>query len=82
MVGIADQGVGLIVKITDGDALWRVANTVLIETLVQLELITPKEFELIKKEKIHYKPDLSKQVGGRFQSVQPVFKIHKLHGWD
>jgi L-asparaginase II len=82
MLGIPNEGIGLALKIADGDPLWRSTNTAFIETLHQLNLISNREFEKIKKAKGHYKPDLSGMVGGRFQVVEPVLKIKKTMAWE
>jgi len=82
LLGIADKGIGIAVKILDGDPFMRAKCTAVVETLHQLGLISDKDFKKIEKTEMFYKPDLSKMLGGKFQTVVPRFKVQKMSGWD
>lgn len=76
LTGVVDRGIGIALKITDGDSSGRAKNTAMIETLIQMGLISEKQLKLAPKNL--YKPDLPNLRGFDAQTVVPSFKVKKF----
>jgi L-asparaginase II len=74
-IGVPSKGIGIGVKIMDGDMTKRAKSTATIETLHQLRLIDKLTFEKIKNERKFYNPRIPNQRGIIDQEIRPVFKI-------
>lgn len=77
--GITGKGVGIAVKIVDGDPTTRAKNTAVIEAFHQLGLISGADLK--KAGSFLYKPDLPNLRGFDAQTIVPRFKVRRLKGW-
>ncbi|MBU1023103.1 asparaginase, partial [bacterium] len=71
VTGILDKGIGIAVKIADGDHATRAKNTAVMDALYQLGLISDKD---LKKAGKLYKPDIPNLRGFDAQTIVPRFK--------
>ena len=78
LIGVVDKGIGIAVKIIDGDRGTRAKPTAVIETLRQLGLVDEKQ---IKTAGNLYMPELPNLRGFDAQTVHPRFKLKKYSTW-
>lgn len=79
ITGLVDKGVGIAIKLADGDRGGRAKSTAVIEAHYQLGLLSDAD---LKKAGELYKPNLPNLRGFDAQTVIPRFKVKKLAGWD
>ena len=79
LTGLPGKGIGIAVKIVDGDPKTRAKNTAVIEALYQLDLIS--DSDLKKAGSFLYKPDIPNLRGFDAQTIVPRFKVKRLKGW-
>ena len=79
--GLADEGIGLSIKILDGDPLGRAKSTALIEAMHQLGLIKDEIYEKARKDRIFFNPLVPNQRGEFDLECLPRFKVKILSGW-
>jgi len=81
LAGVADDGIGIAIKIIDGDPLKRARCTSLLEAMHQLGIISDNAFHKAVKERLFYKPLLPNQRGAFDLEIKPKFKVTVLHAW-
>ena len=78
LTGIVGKGIGIAVKIIDGDRGTRAKNTAVIEALYQMGFLSKKD---LNKAGDLYSPDLPNLRGFDAQKIVPRLKVKKLAAW-
>lgn len=81
IVGLVKDGLGIAIKIVDGDPFKRARSAALLETMRQLGVLEERLFNEVVKESPFYKPRIPNQRGDFDLTVEPKFQVLIKKSW-